>query len=45
MNLDAAEVKAEWIAGVHPGIQVVPSGVWALGRAQELGCGYIYAGG
>jgi len=45
MNLDPETVKAEWVAGVHPGIQIVPSGVWALGRAQELGCGYIYAGG
>lgn len=45
MNLDAEEVKKEWIAGVLPGIQVVPSGVWALGRAQEKDCAYIYAGG
>lgn len=45
MNLDPVKVKEEWIAGVLPGIQVVPSGVWALGRAQEQGCGYIYAGG
>jgi intracellular sulfur oxidation DsrE/DsrF family protein len=28
-----------------PGVQVVPSGVWAVGRAQEKGCGYCYAGG
>lgn len=39
------EINAEWRAAILPGIQVVPSGVWALGRAQELGCGYIYAGG
>jgi intracellular sulfur oxidation DsrE/DsrF family protein len=45
MDLDPDEVKAEWVAGVHPGIQIVPSGVWALGRAQEHGAGYIYAGG
>lgn len=45
MNLNPDEVKAEWVAGVHPGIQIVPSGVWALGRAQEHGAGYIYAGG
>ena len=41
MRMDAEEVKKEWLAGVLPGIQVVPSGVWALGRAQEHGCGYI----
>lgn len=39
------EVKKEWLTGVLPGIQVVPSGVWALGRAQENNCAYIYAGG
>ena len=44
MNLDAAAVKAEWIAGLHPGVQVVPSGVMAVGRAQELGCSYCFAG-
>jgi intracellular sulfur oxidation DsrE/DsrF family protein len=30
---------------VHPGIQVVPSGVWALERAQKHGCAYVFAGG
>jgi len=44
MKLDAATVKKEWIAGLLPGIQVVPSGVWAVGRAQEHGCTYCYAG-
>lgn len=43
-GLDAADVKKEWVAGLLPKIQVVPSGVWALGRAQENGCGYIFAG-
>lgn len=45
MEADPDEVKEEWVAGVLPGIQIVPSGVWALGRAQEYNCGYIYAGG
>lgn len=44
MNMDAATVKKEWVAGLLPGILPVPSGVWALGRAQENGCGYIFAG-
>jgi hypothetical protein len=44
MKLDPAEVYAEWINHLIPEIQLVPSGVWALGRAQEHGCGYIYAG-
>lgn len=45
MGLDPKVVYDEWVAAVLPDIQVVPSGVWALGRAQEHGCGYIYAGG
>ncbi len=44
MKMDAAEVKNEWKAGLLPGIQIVPSGVWAVGRAQEHGCTYCYAG-
>ncbi len=40
MNMAADAVYKEWIAGVLPGIQVVPSGVWALGRAQEHNCAY-----
>jgi intracellular sulfur oxidation DsrE/DsrF family protein len=43
-GLDAEEVKKEWIAGILPGIQVVPSGVWAVNRAQENGCSYCSAG-
>ena len=44
MNTDAAAMKKEWVAGLLPKIQVVPSGVWALGRAQEHKCAYIFAG-
>jgi intracellular sulfur oxidation DsrE/DsrF family protein len=44
MNMDAKAVKAEWIAGMIPGIQLVPSGVMAVARAQELGAQYIFAG-
>jgi len=45
MNLNPEEVKKDWVAGLLPGVQVVPSGVWAVGRAQENGCAYCYAGG
>ena len=45
MNMKAEDVKKEWTDNVLPGIQVVPSGVWALGRAQEKQCAYIFAGG
>ena len=44
MNLDAMEVKNDWKANLLPGIQIVPSGVWAVGRAQEHGCTYCFAG-
>src|SRR5882672_12736929 len=44
MGLDAAAVKAEWVAGLIPGCQVVPSGVLAVSGAQEKGCGYCFAG-
>jgi intracellular sulfur oxidation DsrE/DsrF family protein len=45
MNMKPEDVKQEWVNGLLPGIQIVPSGVWALGRAQEKGCAYCYAGG
>ena len=44
MGLDAATVKADWVAGLIPGCQVVPSGVLAVSRTQEKGCGYCFAG-
>lgn len=44
MGLKAEDVKKEWVAGLLPEIQPVPSGVWALGRAQEHNCTYIFAG-
>jgi hypothetical protein len=45
MNLNPEEVRKDWVSGLLPGIQPVPSGVWAIGRAQENGCGYCYTGG
>ena len=44
MNLKHEDVKKDLTDALLPGIQPVPSGVWALGRAQEKGCGYIFAG-
>ena len=44
MHLNADDVKKDWMKGLLPGIQVVPSGVWAVGRAQEHGCAYCFAG-
>ena len=35
-----AAVKKEFLDNLIPGIPAMPSGVWAVGRAQEHGCGY-----
>ena len=40
-NGKAEDIKKDWTDNLLPGIQVVPSGVWALGRAQEKQCSYI----
>ncbi|MGH7582286.1 MAG: hypothetical protein ACREL5_03560 [Gemmatimonadales bacterium] len=44
MGLKPEAVKAEWVAGLFPGVQVVPSGVMAVGRGQEFGAQYCFAG-
>jgi len=44
MNLDAVEVKKDWVNGILSGIKVVPAGIWAINRAQERGCSYCFAG-
>lgn len=44
MKMDVEEVRKDWMAGMLPDIQPVPSGVWAVGRAQEHGCSYCFAG-
>jgi len=43
MKMDAKEVYKDWVSGILPGIQIVPSGVWAVGRAQEHNCAYCFA--
>lgn len=44
MQMNPQDVMKEWTENVIPGIQIVPSGVWAIGRAQEHHCAYIFAG-
>ena len=44
MNMTADQIRQEWTAAVIPGIQVVPSGVWAVNRTQQRGCSYCFAG-
>jgi hypothetical protein len=44
VNMTPEAVKKEWVAGLLPGIQIVPSGVFGVARTQELGCAYCFAG-
>lgn len=44
-NLNPEVVYGDWLGAVYKDIQVVPSGVWAIGRAQENKFAYCYAGG
>jgi len=44
LGTDGAAVKQEWVASLFPGVQIVPSGVIAVNRAQEKGCAYCFAG-
>jgi len=44
MKLKHEDVKKDFMDAILPGVQPVPSGVWALGRAQEKQCAYIFAG-
>lgn len=40
MKLDKKDVRKDFYANILPEIQLMPSGLWAIGRAQEHGCGY-----
>jgi intracellular sulfur oxidation DsrE/DsrF family protein len=44
MNMKPEEAYNDWKSGLLPGVTPVPSGVWAVGRAQENKCAYCYAG-
>jgi intracellular sulfur oxidation DsrE/DsrF family protein len=45
MGMSADAARAEWEKGLIPGFTLVPSGVLAVNRAQEMGkCTYCYAG-
>ncbi len=43
-GVTAEQAKADWVAGLLPGVNLVPSGVYAVNRAQEAGCSYCGAG-
>jgi hypothetical protein len=40
-NLPVADVRADLIAGLNPGVRLVPSHVMALGLVQERGATYV----
>src|SRR5947209_740650 len=42
--MQAETIKKDWVANLLPSVQVVPSGVIAINRAQEKGCAYCFAG-
>jgi hypothetical protein len=43
-GVTAEEALKEWTANLIPGVTVVPSGTWAVNRAQEAGCTYCAGG-
>jgi intracellular sulfur oxidation DsrE/DsrF family protein len=43
-GLKHEDVMKDWLAGVEPGITVVPSGVLAINGAVSRGCVYVFAG-
>ncbi len=44
IGMKPEDAVAEWKANLLPGVFLAPSGVMAVGRAQETGCSYCYAG-
>lgn len=42
-GVSAEQAKAEWLAGLIPGAIAVPSGVYAVNRAQQAGCTFCSA--
>lgn len=41
LSRDVEEVRAEFRAGLLPGVLYQPSGIYAVHRAQEVGCSFI----
>lgn len=39
-GVSVEQAKADWFAGLIPGVIPVPSGVYALNRAQQAGCSF-----
>jgi len=43
-GVSADQAKRDWTAGVLPGVALAASGVYAVNRAQGVGCTYCYGG-
>ncbi len=43
-GVSAETAASEWRAALLPGVVMVPSGVYAISRAQEMGCTYCFGG-
>jgi intracellular sulfur oxidation DsrE/DsrF family protein len=44
MKLKKEDVLKEFMDNLLPGVQLVPSGIWAVNHAQELGCTFCFGG-
>ena len=44
MGMDHTEVRNDWMNSLLPGAHLVPSGVWAIERAQQKACAYCFVG-
>ncbi|CAN5467985.1 hypothetical protein BH10BAC1_BH10BAC1_00970 [soil metagenome] len=44
LKLKKEDVQKEFMDNLLPEIQLMPSGIWAVNRAQELGCTFNYGG-
>lgn len=44
LSMKVEDVHKDLLSNILPGIHLVPSGVWALGRAQEKDCAYCVCG-
>jgi intracellular sulfur oxidation DsrE/DsrF family protein len=44
MELKKEDVENDFLANLVAGVHPVPSGMWALSRAQENGCGFVFVG-
>jgi len=43
-GVSAEQAKTDWNAALLPGVNLAPSGVYAVNRAQAAGCSYAFGG-